>query len=86
MNRNDEILFLKKRVAELEKQLANLRLSRRVLMDLLEQVEKEKNNLAQQLKKRYKSAVKYKKNLAISQPAKKEMKICDIINIHDYIK
>lgn len=52
MNTNEEITFLKKRVNELEKQLDNLRLSRRVLMDLLEQVEKEKNILSSQLEKK----------------------------------
>lgn len=45
----DATITLKKRVAELEKQLDGLRLSRRVLMNLLEQVEKEKNDLAQTL-------------------------------------
>lgn len=51
MSVNEEITFLKRRVIELEKQLDNLRLSRRVLMDLLEQIEKEKNYLSSQLEK-----------------------------------
>jgi hypothetical protein len=41
--------------AELEKQLDGLRLSRRVLMNLLEQVEKEKNELAQALERKNKT-------------------------------
>ena len=61
MNVNEEITFLKKRIAELEKQLENLRLSRRVLMELLEQTEKEKNNLSLQLQKKNKSLNKYRK-------------------------
>lgn len=56
-----EIAFLKKRVNELEKQLDNLRLSRRVLMDLLEQIEKEKNILSSQLEKKSKHLRKFKK-------------------------
>lgn len=51
MSAIEEIAFLKQRVGELEKQLDNLRLSRRVLMDLLEQIEKEKNHLISQLDK-----------------------------------
>lgn len=51
LNTNEEINFLQKRVNELEKQLDNLRLSRRVLMDLLEQIEKEKNMLIAKLDK-----------------------------------
>ncbi|NLI93700.1 MAG: hypothetical protein GX434_16375 [Peptococcaceae bacterium] len=61
MNANEEIAFLKKRVNELEKQLENLRLSRRVLMDLLEQIEKEKNNLSSQLERKSKHLQRYKK-------------------------
>jgi len=51
MTNADATVSLKKRVAELEKQLDGLRLSRRVLMNLLEQVEKEKNELAQALER-----------------------------------
>ena len=51
MTNTDVVITLKKRVAELEKQLDGLRLSRRVLMNLLEQVEKEKNDLAQSLER-----------------------------------
>lgn len=58
---DEEVLFLKKRITELEKQLDNLRLSRRVLMDLLEQIEKEKNHLSLQLEKKTKNLKKYRK-------------------------
>ncbi|MCL1791827.1 MAG: hypothetical protein FWG40_10890 [Peptococcaceae bacterium] len=51
MTNADATASLKKRVIELEKQLDGLRLSRRVLMNLLEQVEKEKNELAQTLER-----------------------------------
>lgn len=51
MSAMEEIAFLRQRIGELEKQLDNLRLSRRVLMDLLEQLEKEKNYLSSQLDK-----------------------------------
>ncbi len=61
MNTNEEVNYLKKRVTELEKQLDNLRLSRRVLMDLLEQIEKEKNILSTQLEKKSKHLYRYKK-------------------------
>jgi len=55
INTTDVTVSLKKRIAELEKQLDGLRLSRRVLMNLLEQVEKEKNDLAQALERKNQS-------------------------------
>ena len=55
MTNTDVTISLKKRIAELEKQLDGLRLSRRVLMNLLEQVEKEKNELAQALERKNQS-------------------------------
>lgn len=61
MSEKEEIVLLKKRVNELEKQIDNLRLSRRVLMDLLEQVEKEKNLLSAKLEKKYKNLQKSKR-------------------------
>ncbi|MGI6449440.1 MAG: hypothetical protein ACOX3R_03825 [Desulfitobacteriia bacterium] len=63
MKTQEEINMLKKRINELEKQLDNLRLSRRVLMDLLEQIEKERNILSSQLQKskRPKKQVVFKK-------------------------
>ncbi len=60
MSTNEEIAIFKKRINELEKQLDNLRLSRRVLMDLLEQIEKEKNILSSQLEKKSKHLKKYR--------------------------
>ncbi|HHV63948.1 MAG TPA: hypothetical protein GXX46_02565 [Peptococcaceae bacterium] len=62
MRAQEEIALLQKRINELEKQLDNLRLSRRVLMDLLEQVEKEKNLLSSQLQK-VKKSKKHQKGL-----------------------
>ncbi len=59
--RDEEIACLKNRINELEKQLDNLRLSRRVLMDLLEQIEKEKNILSSRLEKQAKDLAKQKK-------------------------
>jgi prefoldin subunit 5 len=55
MTNTEMTVALKKRVEELEKQLDGLRLSRRVLMNLLEQVEKEKNELAQALERKNQS-------------------------------
>lgn len=42
MEGSEEILYLRRRVRELEEKVAQLRLSRRVLMNLLERLEKEK--------------------------------------------
>ncbi|KUO66808.1 MAG: hypothetical protein APF84_02860 [Gracilibacter sp. BRH_c7a] len=61
MSIQEENLLLKKRIAELEKQLDNLRLSRRILMDLLEQIEKEKNALSSKLELKSKHLQKYRK-------------------------
>ncbi|NLP43105.1 MAG: hypothetical protein GX351_00590 [Peptococcaceae bacterium] len=82
MNVSEEIIFLKKRIAELEKQLDNLRLSRRVLMDLLEQTEKEKNILSSQLQKKNKSLSKYRK-LNFTKLYKNDF---EVYEIKDYIK
>ena len=82
MNVNEEITFLKKRIAELEKQLENLRLSRRVLMELLEQTEKEKNNLSLQLQKKNKSLNKYRK-LNFNKLYKNDF---ELYELKDYIK
>jgi len=57
----EENALLKKRIKELEKQLDNLRLSRRVLMDLLEQIEKEKNMLNFKLEQKSKHLRKYRR-------------------------
>jgi len=82
VNVNEEITFLKKRIAELEKQLENLRLSRRVLMELLEQTEKEKNNLSLQLQKKNKSLNKYRK-LNFNKLYKNDF---ELYELKDYIK
>lgn len=80
MSANEEIAFLKKRVNELEKQLDNLRLSRRVLMDLLEQIEKEKNALSTQLEK----AKRPNKNRRISY--KVYSQDFELYELKDYMK
>lgn len=82
MNTNDEIVYLRKRVNELEKQLDNLRLSRRVLMDLLEQIEKEKNSLSLQLEKKSKHLSKARKH----NYKKIYAQNFELYEIKDYIK
>jgi predicted RNase H-like nuclease (RuvC/YqgF family) len=47
----DEIQLLRSRVGELEQRVEHLRVSRRVLMNLLEKVEREKVALVHQLEK-----------------------------------
>jgi hypothetical protein len=47
----EETVQLKTRIRELEEKLAQVRLSRRVLLPLLEQVEKERNLFMQSLEK-----------------------------------
>ncbi|MEW6770497.1 MAG: translation initiation factor 2 [Bacillota bacterium] len=47
----EETVHLKTRIRELEEKLAQVRLSRRVLLHLLEQVEKERNLFMQSLEK-----------------------------------
>jgi len=80
--RDEEIIGLKSRINELEKQLDNLRLSRRVLMDLLEQIEKEKNILSSQLQKRSKDFRRRKK----ISPKKAYSSDFELYNFHDYLK
>lgn len=46
-----EITFLRNRVGELEKQVENLRISRRVLMNLIEKIEREKKSVVGRLEK-----------------------------------
>ena len=65
--KDEEITCLKNRINELEKQLDNLRLSRRVLMDLLEQVEKEKNILCSRTRFLAKTDKIFGKNYITSQ-------------------
>jgi chromosome segregation ATPase len=78
MSTNEETKSLKKRVAELEKQLENLRVSRRVLMDLLEQVEKEKDTLIHKLEKKTHRIQGYGRNNKQTQGI--------VLNIKDYLK
>lgn len=82
MSTNEEIVFLRKRVAELEKQLDSLRLSRRVLMDLLEQIEKEKNVLVKKLERTSKCLQKYKR-LNSARPL---LKSFEIVEFNNHIK
>lgn len=51
MGSMEETVQLKTRIRELEEKLAQVRLSRRVLLHLLEQVEKERNLFLQSLEK-----------------------------------
>ncbi|MBC2723080.1 MAG: translation initiation factor 2 [Desulfosporosinus sp.] len=51
MNSMDEIKLLRARVGELEQRVEHLRVSRRVLMNLLEKVEREKVALVRSLEK-----------------------------------
>ena len=51
MDTKDEVKLLKARVEELEKRVEHLRVSRRVLMNLLEKVEREKVALVLRLEK-----------------------------------
>ena len=48
---HDEHLYFKKRIAELENQVSQLRVSRRVLMNLIEKIEKEKRSILNQWEK-----------------------------------
>jgi len=51
LNSQEELVFYKKKIVELEKQVNQLRLSRRILMNLIEKMEIEKRNLFSQLEK-----------------------------------
>lgn len=51
MNSIDEIKILRERVGELEQRVEHLRVSRRVLMNLLEKVEREKVALVRHLER-----------------------------------
>lgn len=54
MGYEQEIWFLRHRVQELEKQVEHLRVSRRVLMNIIEKIEKEKRVSLSQLEKEVK--------------------------------
>lgn len=62
-----EVAFLRKRVGELEEKVEQLRLSRRVLMNLIEKLEREKDILVGQFekenKKLHKNNWKYARSL-----------------------
>ena len=45
MNYNNDLVYLQKRVRELEERVEQLRLSRKVLMNLIEKMEKENKKL-----------------------------------------
>lgn len=51
MNYNSDVIFLQRRVKELEEKVEQLRLSRRVLMNLIEKLEKEKTNFQNRLER-----------------------------------
>ncbi len=51
MSSEQEIMLLRERVVALENQLESFRLSRRVLMNLIEKIEREKNYNIEQLEK-----------------------------------
>ncbi len=50
-NKPDEIELLQQRIEELEEKVEHLRVSRRVLMNLLEKVEREKGGMLTKLEK-----------------------------------
>lgn len=79
MSIQEENLLLKKRITELEKQLDNLRLSRRILMDLLEQIEKEKNVLTLKLQQKSKHLQKYRK-LSQSKLISQDFQVLELKN------
>nr|WP_031514511.1 hypothetical protein [Desulfofalx alkaliphila] len=67
MSKSEYIIYLQNKVQELEDKVEQLRLSRRVLMNLIEKIEREKNSLMEKLerenKKLHKSNYRYAKRL-----------------------
>ncbi|MCL6610544.1 MAG: translation initiation factor 2 [Peptococcaceae bacterium] len=51
MNCENDVIYLRRRVRELEEKVEQLRLSRRVLMNLIEKLEKEKTNFQNRLER-----------------------------------
>lgn len=51
MNGNADLQYLQKRIQELEEKIEQLRLSRRVLMNLIEKIEKDKSMFVTRLEK-----------------------------------
>jgi predicted RNase H-like nuclease (RuvC/YqgF family) len=66
-NKPDELELLQERIQELEEKVEHLRVSRRVLMNLLEKVEREKGGLVTRLEKENKklqySNTKFARNI-----------------------
>jgi len=83
LSTNEESVLLTHRIMELEKQLDNLRLSRRVLMDLLEQIEKENKILTQKLDQKSRYLQKYKK---INQHKPVYSQDFELYELKDYLK
>lgn len=67
LNGNADTQYLQKRVQELEEKVEQLRLSRRVLMNLIEKIEKEKSLFVSKLEKEnrklHKDNYRYAQNL-----------------------
>lgn len=80
MSKDEEIVLLNKRIIELEKQLDNLRLSRRVLMDLLEQLEKDKKALNLKLEQRNKQLQRYRKPSKERLSCSQEFEVVELKN------
>lgn len=51
MNGSEDFHYLQKRIVELEDKIEQLRLSRRVLMNLIEKIEKDKSGFVSRLEK-----------------------------------
>lgn len=80
MSTDEEVILLNKRIIEMDKQLDNLRLSRRVLMDLLEQLEKEKKILNQKLEQKNKQLQRYRKINKGKQSCTQEFEVVELKN------
>lgn len=67
MNGGADIHYLQKRIQELEEKIEQLRLSRRVLMNLIEKIEKDRSNFVSRLEKEnrklHKDNYRYAQNL-----------------------
>ncbi|MDO7787443.1 translation initiation factor 2 [Desulforamulus aquiferis] len=67
MNGSADIHYLQKRIQELEEKIEQLRLSRRVLMNLIEKIEKDKSGFVSRLEKEnrklHKDNYRYAQNL-----------------------
>lgn len=67
LNGNADTQYLQKRIQELEEKVEQLRLSRRVLMNLIEKIEKEKSLFVSKLEKEnrklHKDNYRYAQNL-----------------------